>query len=57
MAKITQEQVQKINQICCNEWIFDTRYYLFHSENRLIKSIELDEDNYLEFALGFNYDN
>lgn len=57
MAKITQERVQKINQICCNEWIFDTRYYLFHSENRLIKNIELDEENYLEFALGFNYDN
>lgn len=57
MARITREQVIKTNEKCMNEWRLDVEYYLFHNEKRLVKHIKLDDENYLEFALYFNYKN
>lgn len=57
MAKISKEQVQKINNACSNGWQLDIEYHLFHNEKRLYKHIKLDNENYLEFALTYNYKN
>lgn len=57
MAKITQKQISNINSRCMNNWKLDVQYYLFHNEKTLIKQIELDKQNYLEFALRYNYKN
>lgn len=57
MSKITREQLQKINNSCQNGWRLDVQYFLFHNEKRLYKHIELDNENYLEFALLYNYKN
>lgn len=57
MAKITREQIQKINEKCKNDWKLDVQYYLFHNERTLIKQIKLDDEHYLEFALRYNYKN
>lgn len=57
MPKITREQVNKTNEKCLNNWKLDVEYYLFHNEKRLVKHIKLDDENYLEFALYFNYKN
>lgn len=57
MSKLTREQLQKINNSCENGWRLDVQYFLFHNEKRLYKHIELDSENYLEFALLYNYKN
>ena len=57
MAKITREQIQKINNKCSNDWRLDVEYYIFHNEKTLIKQIKLDDEHYLEFALRYNYKN
>lgn len=57
MARITREQIQKINNKCSNDWRLDVEYYLFHNEKTLIKHITLDDEHYLEFRLGFNWKN
>lgn len=38
-----------------NEWELDLDYFLFHNEKTLIKRISIDEENYLEYRLEFNY--
>lgn len=57
MARITREQIQKINNKCSNDWRLDVEYYLFHNEKTLIKHITLDDEHYLEFRLDFNWKN
>ncbi len=57
MAKITLGQITKINNICSNEWVLDVEYAKFHNEKTLIKHIRLDEEHYLEYRLGYNYNN
>lgn len=57
MAKIKQEQLQKINNMCSNEWIFDLQFFIYHNEKTLIKRIRVDEEHYLEFTLRYNYQN
>ena len=57
MAKITKEQIQKINEKCSNGWRLDIEYYLFHNEKTLIKQIKIDYEHYLEFRLNYNYKN
>lgn len=57
VAKITSEQIQKINNMCSNEWVLDTEYYVYHNEKTLIKHIRMNETNYLEFRLSYNYKN
>lgn len=57
MATITKQQVNNINNQCSNGWQLDVQYYLFHNEKTLIKKIDIDNENYLEFALRYNYKN
>lgn len=57
MAKITREQIQKINSKCKNSWELDIQYFIFHNEKTLKKIIELDEEHYLEFKIDYNYKN
>ena len=57
MAKITREQIQKINSKCKNSWELDIQYFIFHNEKTLKKIIELDAEHYLEFKIDYNYQN
>ena len=57
MSKLTKEQILKINRMCSNNWRFDIQYFMYHSEKTLIKQIDLDEQNYLEFTLRYNSQN
>ena len=57
MARITKQEIEKINNKCSNEWRLDVEYYLFHNEKTLVKIIRLDEEHYLEFTLYYNYNN
>ena len=57
MAKITREQIQKINSKCKNGWELDIQFFIFHNEKTLKKIIELDEEHYLEFKIDYNYKN
>lgn len=57
MAKITKQQIQKINNMCSNGWHFDLEYYIHHTEKQLIKCIELDEESYLKFTICYNSQN
>lgn len=57
MASITNEQISKINNMCSNGWKLDVDYFIFHNEKTLIKQISLDEENYLEFTIRYNYKN
>lgn len=57
MARITREQIQKINEKCSNQWELDVEYYIFHNEKTLIKKIDLDNEHFLEFTLRFNFKN
>ena len=34
MAKITREQIQKINNKCKNDWELDIQFFIFHNEKR-----------------------
>ena len=57
MAKITREQIKKINSKCQNGWELDIQYFIFHNEKTLKKIIELDAEHYLEFKIDYNYQN
>lgn len=57
MAGITKEQITNINSQCANGWELDVQYCLFHNEKTLIKKINLDNENYLEFAIRYNSEN
>ena len=57
MARITREQIQKINEKCSNGWGLDIQYFLYHNEKTLIKKIDLDSEHYLEFRLYYTYQN
>ena len=57
MAKITREQIKKINSKCQNGWELDIQYFIFHNEKTLKKIIKLDAEHYLEFKLDYNYKN
>ena len=57
MGKITREQLQKINNNCKNEWTFDLQYFLMHNEKTLIKHITIDDENYLQFKIDYDYEN
>lgn len=57
MSSITKEQVNSINAKCSNGWELDVEYFLFHGEKTLVKQIQLDDENYLEFTIRYNYKN
>lgn len=57
MPSITKEQVDSTNAKCSNGWKLDVEYYLSHGEKTLIKCVTLDEKNYLEFTIRYNYKN
>lgn len=57
MAKITHEEITRINRTCDNDWHLDVQYYLYHNQKTLIKNIDLDETHYLEFRLYYNSKN
>lgn len=57
MGTITNEQIQKINNQCRNGWRLDVQYYIYHNEKTLVKHININEENYLEFALRYTYEN
>ena len=57
MPKITKQQIEKINKKCMNDWRLDVQYYLWHDEKTLMKQIKLDDENYIEFRLSFNWKN
>lgn len=57
MAKITKQQIQKINNMCSNDWQLDLEYFLYHGEKQLMKCIDLDEGSYLKFTLCYNSQN
>lgn len=55
MGKLTREQINTINGKCKNGWELDIQYFLFHNEKKLYKRINLDDENYLQFDLLYNY--
>lgn len=55
MGKITKQEILKINNNCFNNWSLDVEYFIYYNEKTLIKQIQIDEENYLEFALRYNY--
>lgn len=55
--KITHEQIMKINKMCDNDWHLDVQFYVYYGEKRLIKQIDLEETDYLEFSLRYNSKN
>lgn len=57
MSKISKEQIQKINEKCKNNWKIDMQYLIFHNEKQLYKTLELDQEHYLQFELGYDSNN
>ena len=57
MESMTRKQIQEINNKCCNNWKFDTSYFVYHSEKTLIKKLKVDSTGYLEFNLYYNKQN
>ena len=55
MGKITKQEILKINNKCFNNWSLDVEYFIYYNQKTLIKQIQIDEENYLEFALRYNY--
>ena len=55
MGKITKQEILKINNKCFNNWSLDVEYFIYYNEKTLIKQIQIDKENYLEFALRYNY--
>ena len=53
MAKITIEQVKKINSKCDNNFRLDVQYFLIHSEKTLYKDIDIN--NNLKIEVKINY--
>ena len=54
---LKKEQIVKLNSSCRNDWQLDVQYCLMHGEKTLIKRIDLDEQNFLEFRLEYNSEN
>lgn len=54
---IKKEQINAINSKCSNGWTLDVQYFIHHGEKTLIKTIDIDNENYLEFAIRYNYKN
>ncbi len=52
---LKKEQIININSRCSNGWELDVQYCLMHGEKILIKRIDLDEQNFFEFSLRYNY--
>lgn len=57
MESMTRKQIQEINNKCCNNWKFDTSYFIYHSEKTLIKKLKVDDTGYLEFRIYYNSQN
>lgn len=55
MGKITKQEILKINNKCFNNWSLDVEFFIYYNQKTLIKQIQIDEENYLEFALRYNY--
>lgn len=55
MGKITKQEILKINNNCFNNWSLDVEYFIYYNQKTLIKQIQIDEENYLEFTLRYNY--
>lgn len=55
MGKITKQEIIQINDKCSNNWSLDVQYYIYYNQKTLIKRIDIDEENYLEFTLRYNY--
>lgn len=53
MAKITREQVEKINSGCNNGFGLDLRHFLFHNEKTLSKKIRIADNQYIEARILF----
>ena len=53
MARITVEQVKKINSKCDNKFCLDVQYFLIHSEKTLYKDIDIN--NNLKIEVKINY--
>ena len=54
MAKITAEKIKSVNNRCSNGWALNVIHFSSFGENALIKRITIDEQNFLEFSLGYN---
>lgn len=54
MGKITKQEILKINNKCFNDWSLDVEFFIYYNEKTLIKQIQIDEENYLEFTLRYN---
>ncbi len=54
---LKKEQIIKINNSCRNDWQLDVKYFLMYKEKILIKRIDLDEQNFLEFSLRYSTEN
>ncbi len=52
---LKKEQIVKLNSSCRNNWELDVQYCLMHGEKTFIKRIDIDEQNFLEFSLRYNY--
>lgn len=57
MESMTRKQIQEINNKCCNNWKFDTSYFVYHSEKTLIKKFKVDDIGYLQCNLYYNIQN
>lgn len=57
MPSITREKIQSINSKCWNGWGLDTEYYVTHGGKTLVKNIQIDNENYLQFRLTYNSSN
>lgn len=53
MGNITREQIKKWESECKNDFKFDLRYWLYHNEKTLEKTVKLDEKTYLKAHLSF----
>ena len=56
MAKITREQIVKINSKCENGFKLDVRYFLMRNDKELVKFIEMPEGRLLEAKLCYMND-
>lgn len=53
MAKLTREQLQKINNSCDNGFKLDLNYFFIHGEKALVKNVNIDEKQYLKAFINF----
>ena len=53
MARITREQVEKMNAQAKNGFKFDIEYFLIHHEKTLTKIVVLNESQFVRFKLMF----